>query len=86
MHKDWDRETTNDVLSNSRSLNVSKLTLKARIGQNNGMQARPGAYTLEEVVQLADTRSNTQVDGLVTKVHDETAKQRRVDLGRCVKV
>jgi len=72
-------------LFNSRSLNVSKLTLKARNGQNNGMQTRPSAYTLEEVVQFADTRSNTQVDGLVTKVHDETAQQRRVDLGRRVK-
>lgn len=44
------------------------------------MRAKESAYTLEEGVQLADTRRHAQVDCLVTKVHDNTAKQRRVDL------
>jgi transcription elongation factor len=77
---DYDREMANDVLFNSRSLKVSKQTLKTRNSQDNELQVRPSAYTLEEVVQLANTRRHTQVDGLVTKVHDETAKQRGVDL------
>jgi len=31
-------------------------------------------YTLEEVVQLANARRHTQVNGLVTKVHNKTAE------------
>ena len=75
-----DQGTAGDVLFNSRSLEVSKQTLEARNCQNNGWQAKKDAYTLEEVVQLADTRRHTQVDCLVTKVHDKPAEQRGVDL------
>lgn len=41
-------------------------------------------YTLEKVVQLAYTRRHAQVNGLVTKVHNQTTKQRRVNL--CIRV
>ena len=36
--------------------------------------------TLEEVVELADTRRDTEVDGLVAEVHNNTAEDRRVNL------
>ena len=40
---------------------------------------------MEEVVQFANTRRHAQVNGLVTKVHDEATKQSRIDLCRRVK-
>lgn len=41
---------------------------------------------MEKVVQLADTGRHTQVNGLVTEVHDETTKQSRVNLRRRVSI
>lgn len=79
------RITANDVLLESCNLRAPKQTLKERNNQNNAIQAKSSAYTLEEVVQFSNTRRNTEVDRLITKVHHKAAKQRGVDLHRHVK-
>jgi len=62
------------ALFNSRNLEVSKQTLNPTNCQQNIIQAKQRAYTLEEVVQLANTRGHTHVNGPITKVHNETTK------------
>ncbi len=37
-------------------------------------------HTLKKVVQLADTRRDTEVNGLVTEVYDDAAEDRGVNL------
>ena len=37
--------------------------------------------TLEKVVELVDARRDAEVDRLVTEVHNNSAEDRRVDLG-----
>ena len=36
--------------------------------------------TLQGIIEFSDTRRNTEINGLVAKVNEETTKKGRVDL------